>query len=187
MNNQDKGGMTEVNYPSQQSGRMLGWVFFIIIALIVIAAFIMWSPGGSSSVWTGILNQPATTTTQGGDTTVDTSTAVPASYSPRPGTRVYESGKYVTYVYFTGTAFSPASITVNAGEVVRFVNVASTAQMRVGSRPENVSSTQYSTLTEAKASDKNGKFDIALSAPGIWSYENLATVQPRVLGVVYVK
>lgn len=106
--------------------------------------------------------------------------------SPPAGARVLEGGKYVTYVYFTGHAFVPAEVTIAAGEGVRFVDV-SNLSMRVGSRPESLSSVPYSALAEAKAQGKGSSFVITLGESGVWSYENLTSKDPRVFGTVYVR
>ncbi len=159
------------------------WIMIGVIVLIVVCGGIVAFSGNSPSlVWGGILRVVTNSTP------AESKTVVPSadSFSPRAGMRTLEGGTYVTYVYFTGNAFVPSEVTINAGEKVRFVDVTNLT-MRVGSRPESLSSNYYSTLTEAYAKGKGSTYDALLSQSGIWSYENLSSSKPRVLGVVYVR
>ncbi len=152
------------------------------IAVVIIAGILaVWFPGKSSA--------PASEGNAGGTTSTNTpQNAAPAakSFSPAAGARIVENGKYVTYVYFTGHVFVPDTVTVNSGERVHFVNT-STLTMRVGSRPENLSTVAYSAITQPYAQGKGSTFDIVLSQSGVWSFENLSSTNPRVLGTVYVR
>lgn len=99
--------------------------------------------------------------------------------------RVFENGHYVTIVRYDGFQFTPHTVTIANGESVRFVNESNLA-MRVGSRPESLSSTYYSSLTQPYAEGSGSTFEVQLQLPGIWSYENLSD-ESSSPGVVYVR
>lgn len=156
------------------------WVTFIIIAVILLAILVIAFPGQLPSlVW----QQGATTTT---DTETQNGTPAASSFNPAAGARVLEDGKYVTYIYFTGKAFVPQTVVISSGEKVRFVD-ASSLTMRVGSQTANLSSSYYSSLNEANPKGKGSTYEITLSQPGVWSYQNLPSSQPLITGTVYVR
>lgn len=172
----------ELEVSPQRSGTSVRWIMLGVIALVVVCGFVVALSGSSPSlVWEGIFNSSTNSSSAN-------KTPAPSadSFSPAAGARVYQGGKYVTYVYFTGSEFLPDHVTINSGEGVKFVDV-SNLSMRVGSQPENLSSTFYAELSDSKTESEGKSFSIILSQPGIWSYENLSSSEPLVLGVVYVR
>ncbi len=184
-NPSSKDPVSEVRSPVPAGVSPLRWVFLaLIVVLIILAGFIIWSPGSPLT-----LLQNGTADQKGNPTSPSqTGTPSPSSFSPAAGARVFDAkeNSYVTYVYYTGDAFIPDSVTITGNEKVRFVN-ATNLTMRVGSRAEALSSNQYSSLSQPSVKTKGQTFDMTLGQPGIWSYENLPSTDPRVLGVVYVR
>ncbi|MES2014337.1 MAG: hypothetical protein V4437_00790 [Patescibacteria group bacterium] len=184
-NNSSKGIFHEGTVVIRREGAFIGWWVFTgsIILVIIGALLIMWLPGRSPNlVWRNILE----VIEQKSVTEPQTTRLSSKAFSPVAGAHLLESGKYVNYVYYTGRAFVPDLLVINRGEKVRFIN-ATNLTMRVGSRPESVSSSYYAEITEPKAEGKGSVFDTALSEPGVWSYENLSSKEPRVFGAVYVR
>jgi|GEM_PF-4928979 len=173
--------MFESRFPARAGNGVVrvGWVVLSIL-VIVTGALIMVLPVESPTlVWQKIVVVSDTITKKQLPT-------VKVVSKPAPGARVFEDGRFVTYVYYNGRAFIPENIVINSGEEVRFVNLANLA-MRVASRPENVSSVAYSLLNQPNAEGKGSEFTTIFSEPGVWSYENLTSTNPRILGNVYVR
>lgn len=110
-------------------------------------------------------------------------TATKAVVSPYKQVRVFEKGGYVNIVNLTNTGFVPKVVEVNRGETVRFVNKSGSA-MRIASDQDN-GVPLYIALNQEKSVGQNGIYELTLSEPGIWVYNNLSN--PLGIGVVYVK
>ena len=89
-------------------------------------------------------------------------------------------------VRFNGTLFSPDILVVNSGEAVRFVN-SSNLTMRVGSRPECLSSTYYSSISQPSAEGEGSTYEFDFTQPGIFSYQNIPSTGGPIYGIVFVR
>jgi len=164
-------------------GNAKAWVIGLVALIIVVfVGYMLTSPQSSS---TGMLQNLF-----GGEEveeTPDEEVVAGNGESDGKPQRVFEDGVYVTIIRYTGTHFIPDEITIPSGEAVRFVNESDLA-MRVGSRLENLSSTQYSSFAQTTSEGKGGEYQVTLTTPGIWSYENLTSRGDlQALGVIYVK
>lgn len=179
-----EGGYVEQNFTRKTYMGLPMWVIIAaVLALIAVAVYALWSPAASPSV---MLKHIFSGNSTEESNSSDGAHGSAASGSPAPE-RIFENGYYVTIVYYDGKHFIPDEVTVDAGEAIRFVNTSNLA-MRVGSRVENLSSVEYSAIAQPTAGGTGAEFELRLSKPGIWSYENLASRNDlQALGVVYVR
>lgn len=94
--------------------------------------------------------------------------AKPVASTPTPAStpvRLFENGQYVTVVNLTYTGFEPQTVTISAGESVRFVN-------RSGSAMRILSTTEYTGLSQEKSVGKGGIYELTLPKVGTWTFNN---------------
>lgn len=153
----------------------------LIVAVLAFGGWYMW--GGNSAVQPDeVVEQQEEVMDRGSESSSSSSTG---AGSARPA-YIFEDGHYVNFVYFDGTSFSPAELTIDHGESVRFVNE-STLAMRVGSRSENLSTAKYSDLDQPHVATTGETYEVFLTEPGTWAYENLPSAATGIYGVVNVR
>ena len=92
--------------------------------------------------------------------------------------RLFENGQYVTIVSLTYTGFEPKTVTIAAGESVRFVN-------RSGNAMRILSTTEYTGLSQEKSVGKGGTYELTFPKVGTWTFNNGKS--SGYVGVVIVK
>ncbi|MEK7531109.1 MAG: hypothetical protein AAB573_04575 [Patescibacteria group bacterium] len=99
-------------------------------------------------------------------------TVTPAAPTQAPigGARSLENNVWVTEVIFTDGGFSPASLKVQAGEEVRFVNKSSGA-MRIIANTKD-SSDYYKLINQPTAVAKGKSFQVSLFKTGLFIFSN---------------
>lgn len=155
-------------------------ILIIGVVVVLVIAFVAWQflGKGNNATPSDVAMQQDEAMQNDSGTSGDASSSQPE--------RVYEDGHYITLVYFDGTSFSPETVTVDHGEAVRFINT-SNLTMRVGSRTESLSSVKYSDITQTNPVGNGGTYDVVFNESGTWAYENLASINPRILGTVNVR
>lgn len=113
-----------------------------------------------------------------------TKPASSSAQSQGAGVRTFEKGVYVTQVNYTENGFVPATLEIQHGEEVRFVNKTSLT-MRIAA-DEKLSAIPYQRINQAQSVGKGGTYQIALTEKGVLSYVNLNT-KPAKTGNIYVK
>lgn len=182
----------ETQFGHQVSTRRVEPFWWLIIALgvciVLLGVFMFWVSDTSptAAVKTFFSSSEETPEQTQEQTTPPPSVSTVIAESSRNAERIYEDGRYVTLIYFDGESFSPEAAVVESGEAIRFINTTNLT-MRVGSRPENLSSTDYSDVDQPTAKGEGGTFEVTFSKPGIWAYENLTSSSPRVFGTVFIR
>lgn len=94
--------------------------------------------------------------------------AKPVSSTPAPvptPIRLFENGQYVTIVNLTYTGFEPQTVTIAAGESVRFVN-------RSGNAMRILSTTEYTGLSQERSVGNGGIYELTFPKVGTWAFNN---------------
>jgi plastocyanin len=177
-----RGGFFERSFGSEHGIEPSGWLILLLIVLVVGLGIV-------------IFRFPETSPTVVLKTFFDDKD----SNSPEPSNaanlisetsasseRIFDDGHYVHVVRFDGTLFSPDILVINSGDAVRFIN-GSTMTMRVGSRPESLSSTYYSSISQPAAEGKGATYEYIFTQPGIWSYENIPSTGAPIYGIVFIR
>lgn len=100
------------------------------------------------------------------------------------GARTFENGFYVTTIYLTNTGFVPASVEVNKGEEVRFVDRANGIMYIVAD--DKASSVYYRAIKQPALAQRTSTFQFGVPEAGTFSYYNLNS-NPRLSGTIIVK
>ncbi len=161
---------------------LLTW---LVVVVCVVAGFVLWNSAKNSASYSGfeaeetpaVPEQPAKASAPSAKT-ADAKRAE-AAYT---GTRILESGKYVTVVTLTSAGFSPQIVSINRGENIRFINKSGSA-MRIASN-EFQGVPILGSLNQSKSVGRDGVFELTLSEAGVWGYHNSNTA---LTGIVYVK
>ncbi|OIO31039.1 hypothetical protein AUJ77_00875 [Candidatus Nomurabacteria bacterium CG1_02_43_90] len=148
--------------------------YFIIVLVIIIAVLLGFFVGKKSAVApvtgdvvsTGVVVTEATTTPPL-SSSAKKSSVVPAPKKSSSNRVVIENGAYV--VSYTSYGFRPATLTINAGKSVHFVNNSNKA-MSISSADLN--SNVYGGLNQSKTVGKGGTYDFTFVAEGNWAYIN---------------
>ncbi len=181
--------LLENHYPRHMRLRSLIGIFFAgVFVMCGVVGFMVWrSRVEPSVIFQTIVGDTLPNPFSEKETPKNTDTpTVGESFTPAAGARMFEKGMYVTYVYYTRNGFIPQTIVITRSEKVRFVNATSLV-MRVGTQPENLSSPYYASFNDAKPESQGGTYELVLSEPGVWAYENLAAGQDVKKGTVYVR
>lgn len=155
----------EPNQQGQGMGR--GTVITIIIIVIIIVVAVIWAISASNS----------------GQGTQ--STAPLAGQSNQPGvegTSTSPTAPKTVTVNLTDNGFSPSSITINAGDTIKFINQSS-GRMWVASNP-HPTHTDYPGFDEKTAVGSGDSYSFTFTRPGTWGYHNHIT--PTVQGTIVV-
>lgn len=136
-------------------------------------------PGGNSPETPEMISVP------GGSENVssDSSNSSKPSGSEQKGDATMETAKQPTVVTYTGDGFSPSSVTIKVGDVVKFVNGSSLA-MWVASAP-HPSHTNYPEFDQKTAVDKGMSYEFTFTKAGTWKYHNHRSASDS--GTVIVK
>ncbi len=143
-------------------------VWIIVLVLVVIGGYFLFSSNGSN---------PAYTTSSPTENTNST----PTNTAPAATVTVVVP-KTVTVTY-TDTGFSPASLEINKGDSVKFVNQSS-KKMWVASNP-HPTHTDYPEFDEKSAAGSGGAYQFTFMKIGQWGYHN--HFSPRDGGTVVVQ
>lgn len=185
--------VVERSFEQRASEPAAAW--FALVGALTIGGFLAYVLFASQPPITGMLDDFLTArvsesfdTPPPSDNALVTSSTATSVMAVNSG-RIVEDGRTVTIVEYDGFQFVPREVVLKSGEAVRFINTAPTGRaMRVGSRPENLSSTYYTSIVQPRAEGSGATFEVIMSRPGIWSYENLASRDGlQALGVVYVE
>lgn len=153
------------------------WVA-LIIAIILFAASVMWGSTSTLSLFVPSFNNGEESATKVEE---DDALLGSAQYAP---VRYKEKNYYVTEVNYMGTRFVPQVVTVDRGELVRFINK-DNLSMRITSQGSDHVQT-YPGFDQQNSVGTGGKYDFVFNNPGVWPYRNL-NGDPGIVGIIYVR
>jgi plastocyanin len=167
--------------------------FIVVVgAVLLIVGFMSWNnvsaptdlalDTASTTVPTTEVPATPTPATKPKSATTPTTPAVTAT--PGAGARTFEKGFYVTTIYLTNAGFEPATIEINKGEEVRFVDKSSGIMSVVAD--DKTSSLYYRSIKQPSTIQKTSTFQMGLPELGIFNYYNLNGT-PRKSGTIIVK
>jgi plastocyanin len=143
----------------QRSGGGKGIIIAIVIIIVLIIAIVVWKMKSGST--TPNTSAPVATESNTETQSVQGTSTENTSVAPAP--------KTVT-VSLTNSGFSPASITINAGDTVKFVNN-SAGRMWVASNP-HPAHTDYPGFDEKSAAGNGESYNFTFDRAGTWGYHN---------------
>jgi plastocyanin len=156
-------------------------VGIIIVVIVVIAGLLIWSNMSSqqntvsdTTQNSGTVSQDSSNAMTGTSATSDTSgtnqDTTGVSGSVTAGTSATIPAPKTVTVNYTSAGFSPASITINKGDTVKFVNN-STDSMWVASDP-HPAHTDYPGFDELSSAPQGGSYSFTFNKIGTWGYHN---------------
>lgn len=159
----------------------------VIILVLSVTLWRVWPEGDAVGTENGSVvteTSSDTSTVETPKTPTVTKPSTTSSQSAGAGVRTFEKGVYVTQVNYTENGFVPATLEIQHGEEVRFVNKTSLT-MRVAA-DEKLSAIPYQRINQPQSVGKGGTYQVAFTEKGVFSYVNLNT-KPVKTGNVYVK
>ena len=147
-----------------------------LLIILILFAYILW-PDSEASPVADVASSTAPITAlvppANGGTVVTQNVPSTPTTPVKPaigGARTLENNVWVTEVVFTDSGFSPATLQVQAGEEVRFVNRSSGA-MRIIANTKD-SSDYYKLINQPTTVAKGKSFQISLFKAGLFIYSN---------------
>ena len=118
-----------------------------------------------------VVEQAATTSTSAVAKKTTTTTVAPKTTTTAPKTSVAptltKDGSYL--VSYTGSGFSPRTITIKAGKSVHFVNNSSKAMSLTTTDVDNQAHLEFN---QGKTVGQGGVYDFTFMSAGTWGYMN---------------
>ena len=146
------------------------WAVLGLLVVVVLIVFLV-----MRGQQTAVPTSPATTTTQ--TPRIETQT------ESTQGSQEETNKQTSQTVAYTDSGFSPASLSVNMGDVVTFVNNSS-KMMWIASAP-HPTHTAYPGFDAKKGSEEGGSYTFTFSKKGTWKYHN--HLNPSDFGTVIVE
>lgn len=164
------------------------YIDIALLAVILVLSITLWQVWPEEKSSDTVLETPATETESDTTTVPKTPTVTKPSttstQSTGAGVRTFEKGVYVTQVNYTENGFVPATLEIQHGEEVRFVNKTSLT-MRIAA-DEKLSAIAYQRINQPQSVGKGGTYQVAFTELGVFTYVNLNT-KPAKTGNIYVK
>jgi plastocyanin len=145
---------------SSSKGLVVGIIIFVIIILVGGYIYMRRQPVSPPDVMENLPVVPAASST-------------PSATLPKTVTVTYD-----------GTSFSPATVTINKGDTVKFTNNSTTTKMWVASAP-HPTHTDYPGFDRKAALSQGQSYSFTFTKVGSWKYHN--HVKPTSYGTVVVK
>lgn len=144
-------------------------ILYSVIAclLLVIAFLLLWNNEAKAPT----INEgtaPASTTSTPPTNSTNTPQHTTAAASP---SKVRVGSSWATLVYYTKDGFFPKTVTIQKGELVRFVNHSNLSMRIVSNTYQNAP--LYPSLDELKSVGYGKTFDFLFDKAGTWGYHNL--------------
>ena len=153
-----------------------------IIGIIIVVILI----GGGILYFTSNNNIGSTTgTTQSGSNTQDAETPDVNTTGVSGGVGVTVTIAKTVTVNYTGSGFNPATVEINKGDTVRFVNQSS-GGMWVASSP-HPTHTDYPSFDEKGTVQNGSSYEFTFLKVGSWKYHNHVNFPGGGFGTVVVK
>jgi plastocyanin len=160
------------------------WPLLVILLLSLAVASFFWWPrsAGAPSFFEDVNTEKADSVSENKkETTVTKKPSLPVN-SSEAGKRILSEGIYVTIIEYTKSGFAPRSLSVTAGEEIRFVNY-SGGTMKIGTDILNTT-IGYANYKQPNTVGSSGVFQIAVPTEGTWVYQNLNN--PSATGTIKV-
>lgn len=145
----------------------------IAFLVLIIAVLVIWKDEAKAPTldqYTQTASSTETSSTTGSTTTQTTKTVTTPTAISQP-TKVKVGSVWATVVYYTKSGFSPKTITIKKGDLVRFVNHSNLSMRIVSNTYQNAP--LYPGLDELKSVGYGKTFDFLFDRTGTWGYHNL--------------